>query len=171
MGTFLVIAAFMAAIAATAVALPLLRNRQSRLLGAAAALAVAGAAAGLYPLWSNWNWHAPAESRAVSPEVLAMVAKLQKHMEDDPNDLDGWLLLGRSYLALQRIDDAILAYDHARRLDATNVEAMLGLGETVSIRAGGNITPAAIELFEHAVALAPDDPKALLYSGFAAATR
>jgi cytochrome c-type biogenesis protein CcmH len=171
MGTFLVIAAFMAAIAAAAVALPLLRNRQNRVLGAAAALAVAGAAAGLYPLWSNWNWHAPVEPRTVSPEVLAMVAKLQKHMEDDPNDLEGWLLLGRSCLALQRIDDAILAYDHARRLDATNVEAMLGLGEAVSIRAGGNITPAAVELFEHAVALAPDDPKALLYSGFAAATR
>jgi cytochrome c-type biogenesis protein CcmH len=171
MGTFLVIAAFMAAIAAAAVALPLLRNRQSRLLGAAAALAVAGAAAGLYPLWSNWNWHTAVDSRTVSPEVLAMVAKLQKHMQDEPNDLAGWLLLGRSYLALQRIDDAILAYEHARRLDAANVEAMLGLGEAVSIRAGGNITPAAVELFEHAVALAPDDPKALLYSGFAAATR
>lgn len=171
MGTFLVIAAFMAAIAAAAVALPLLRKRQSRLLGAAAALAVAGAAAGLYPLWSNWNWHAPVDSRTASPEVLAMVAKLQKHMEDAPDDLEGWLLLGRSYAALQRVDDAILAYDHARRLDATNLEAMLGLGEAVSIRAGGNITPAAIELFERAVALAPDDPKALLYSGFAAATR
>jgi cytochrome c-type biogenesis protein CcmH len=171
MGTFLVIAAFMAAIAAAAVALPLLRNRQSRLLGAAAALAVAGAAAGLYPLWSNWNWHTPVESGTASPEVLAMVAKLQKEMEVRPNDLDGWLLLGRSDVALNRIDDAILAYNHARRLDATNVDAMLGLGEAVSIRAGGNITPAAVELFEQAVALQPNNQRALLYSGFAAATR
>jgi cytochrome c-type biogenesis protein CcmH len=171
MGTFLLIAAFMAAIAAAAVALPLLRNRQSRLVGAAAAVAVVGAAAGLYPLWSNWDWRAPVEVKSVSPQVLAMVAKLEKHMQEEPNDLKGWLLLGRSDLALQRIDDAILAYDHARRLDAANVEAMLGLGEAVSIRAGGNITPAAVELFEHAVALAPDDPRALLYSGFAAATR
>jgi cytochrome c-type biogenesis protein CcmH len=171
MGTFLVIAAFMAAIAAAAVALPLLRNRQSRLLGAAAALAVAGAAAGLYPLWSNWNWHTPVESGTASPEVLAMVAKLQKEMEVRPDDLDGWLLLGRSDVALNRIDDAILAYNHARRLDATNVDAMLGLGEAVSIRAGGNITPAAVELFEQAVALQPNNQRALLYSGFAAATR
>jgi cytochrome c-type biogenesis protein CcmH len=171
MGTFLLIAACMAAIAAATVALPLLRNRQSRLLGAVSALLVAAAAAGLYPLWSNWNWQAPVESKSANPEVLAMVAKLQKHMEEEPNDLEGWLLLGRSDLALQRIDDAILAYDHARRLDAANVEAMLGLGEAVSIRAGGNITPAAVELFEHAFALAPDNPQALLYAGFAAATR
>src|ERR1700733_7637842 len=171
MSTFLVIAAFMAAIAAAAVALPLLRDRQSRLLGAAAALAVAGAAAGLYPLWSTWNWHAPVESATVSPEVLAMVAKLQKEMQVRPNDIDGWLLLGRSDVALNRIDDAILAYDHARRLDATNVDAMLGLGEAVSIRAGGNITPGAVELFEQAIALQPNNQRALLYSGFAAATR
>ena len=63
MNTFLVIAACMAAIAAAAVALPLLRDRQSRLIGAAAGVLVIGAAAALYPLWSNWNWHAPAQRR------------------------------------------------------------------------------------------------------------
>jgi cytochrome c-type biogenesis protein CcmH len=169
---FLLIAAVMAAIAAAAVALPLLRNPQSRLVGAVAALLVVGAAAGLYPLWSNWDWHAPpVTSQAASPQVLAMVDKLQKEMRERPDDLAGWLLLGRSDIALNRIDDAIVAYDHARRLDATNVDAMLGLGEAVSIRAGGNITPAAVELFEHAIALQPDNQRALLYSGFAAATR
>ena len=170
MTTFLVVAAFMAAIAATAVALPLLRHRQSRVLGAAAAVLVIGAAAALYPLWSNWNWHAPAQ-RAASPTVLAMVAKLEQRMRDQPNDIAGWLMLGRSYVALDRLDDAILAYDHAYRLDASNVDAMLGLGEAVSLRAGGDITPAAAQLFEQAVTSAPENPKALLYGGFAAAVR
>ena len=168
MTTFLVVAAFMAAIAATAVALPLLRHRQSRVLGAVAGVLVIGAAAALYPLWSNWNWHAPAQ-RAVSPDVLAMVAKLEQRMRDQPNDMAGWLMLGRSDVALDRLDDAILAYDHAHRLDANNVDAMLGLGEALSLRAGGDITPAAAQLFEQAVMSAPENPKALLYGGFAAA--
>ena len=171
MTTFLVVAAFMAAIAATAVALPLLRHRQSRVLGAAAGVLVIGAAAALYPLWSNWNWHAAAQPRAASPDVLAMVAKLEQRMRDQPNDIAGWLMLGRSYEALDRLDDAILAYDHAHRLDANNVDAMLGLGEAVSLRAGGDITPAAAQLFEQAVTSAPENPKALLYGGFAAAVR
>jgi cytochrome c-type biogenesis protein CcmH len=171
MAAFIVIAAIMAAIAAGAVALPLLRERQSRWLGAGAAVLVVALAFGLYPLWSNWSWRAQPETKSVSPEVLAMVEKLEKRMQETPNDLTGWLLLGNSYLALQRIDDAIVAYDHAHRLDASNVQAMLGLGAAMSERAGGNITPAASDLFEHAVALAPDDPRALLYSGFAAATR
>jgi cytochrome c-type biogenesis protein CcmH len=170
MKTFLVVAAFMATIAATAVALPLLRNRQSRLLGAVAGVLVIGAAAVLYPLWSNWNWHATAQAQA-GPNVLAMVAKLEQHLRDQPNDLAGWLMLGRSYLALERGDEAVAAYERARGLDANNVDALLGLGEAMSLREGGELTPAEAELFETAVTLAPDNPRALLYGGFAAAAR
>jgi cytochrome c-type biogenesis protein CcmH len=171
MTTFVVVAAFMAALAAALVAVPLCRDRHSRVIGAVAGVLVAGAAAGLYPLWSNWNWHAPAAGPATGPDVLAMVAKLESHLRDDPNDPTGWLMLGRSYVALERLDDAIQAYDHAHRLDANNAEAALGLGEAMSLRAGGNITPPAAQLFEQALTLAPASPKALLYAGFAAASR
>jgi cytochrome c-type biogenesis protein CcmH len=171
MTTFVVVAAFMAVFAAAAVAVPLCRDRQSRVLGAIAGVLVVGAAAGLYPLWSNWNWRTPAAAQAAGPDVAAMVGKLEAHLREDPNDLTGWLMLGRSYLALERLDDATLAYDHAHRLDAGNAEAALGLGEAMSLRAGGNITPAAAQLFEQALSLAPTNPKALLYGGFAAALR
>src|SRR6266404_1048204 len=172
MNTFLVIAAVMAAIAAAAVALPLLRDRQSRRLGALLAVMVIGASAGLYPLWSNWNWHAPAQSEAAAgPDVAAMVAKLEKRFQDQPNDPAGWLMLGRSYLTLNRLDEAIVAYDRAHQLDAKSADAAMGLGEAMSLRAGGDITPQAAQLFEDALALAPGNPKALLYAGFAAAVR
>ena len=172
MKTFLVIAVFMAAIAATAVAWPLLRSRRSRLAGVAAGILVMAAAAGLYPLWSNWNWHeAPPASAMASPQVLAMVAELEHKMQTRPDDLNGWLLLGRSDIALERVDGAVAAYERAHRLDANNVEGLLGLGEALSMRAGGDITPEAGDLFERAVSLEPDNPKALLYSGFGAATR
>ncbi len=161
----------MAALAGAAVAVPLCRDRQSRVVGVIAGVLVAGAAAVLYPLWSNFNWRAPVGAPAASPDVLAMVAKLETHLREDPKDLTGWLMLGRSYAALERLDDAIAAYDHALKLDADNAEAALGLGEAMSLRAGGNITPAAAQLFEQALRLEPDSPKALLYGGFAAAGR
>jgi len=172
MSTFLVIAAVMAAIAASAVAFPLIRDRHSRVLGALAAVIIIGAAAVLYPLWSNWHWSASAPSQAdASPEVAAMVGKLEKHLQDEPDDLKGWLMLGRSYLTLNRLDDALVAYDHARRLDAKSPEASLGLGEAMSLRAGGEITSPAAQLFEEALSEAPGNPQALLYGGFAAASR
>jgi cytochrome c-type biogenesis protein CcmH len=172
MNIFLVIAAAMAAIAAAAVALPLLLDRQSRVVGALTALIIIGAAAGLYPLWSNWNWHAgPATGGAAGPDVAAMVAKLERHLQDEPGDLKGWLMLGRSYLALNRMDDAIVAYDHAHQLDGKNADAAMGLAEAMSLRAGGEISGPAAQLFEDALSLAPGNPKALLYAGFAAASR
>ena len=172
MSAFLIVAAFMAAIAAAIVALPLLREKRSRIVGAVAACVLAGAAAGLYPLWSNWDWHAPvAEQSMPAPDVLAMVKKLEQHMRDDPGDLAGWLMLGRSYLALQRMDDAVNAYDRAHQVNGSSVEAALGLGEAISLRAGGQISPDASKLFEDALKLEPNNPKALLYGGFAAATR
>jgi cytochrome c-type biogenesis protein CcmH len=172
MTAFIFIAAVMAAIAATVVAFPLLRSHRSRIVGALSGLVVMAAAAGLYPLWSNWDWHAAMiQKPAATRQVLEMVEKLEQHMKQVPDDLTGWLLLGRSDLALQRVDDAVTAYERAHRLDGNNVEAMLGLGEALSVRAGGNVPPPAIELFERAVALEPDNPKALLYSGFGAATR
>lgn len=172
MNTFLVIAAVMAAIAAGVVALPLLRRGQSRVIGAVAAVLVMGASAGLYPLWSNWNWRTSPDSQSgAGPDVAAMVGKLEKRLHEDPNDLAGWLMLGRSYLTLERFDDAIVAYDHAHQLDGKNADAAMGLGEAMSLRAGGEITSQAAQLFEDALALAPGNPKALLYGGFAAAAR
>ncbi len=172
MNTFLVVAALMAAIAAAAVALPLLRDRQSRVLGAVVSVLIVAAAAGLYPLWSNWNWHAPAAPQgAGGPDVAAMVSKLEQRLRDRPDDVNGWLLLGRSYLVLQRTDEAVAAFEHAHRLDAQNADADIGLGEAMSLRAGGEITPQAAQMFEAALTLAPANPKALLYGGFAAAVR
>jgi cytochrome c-type biogenesis protein CcmH len=172
MSAFLIVAALMAAIAATIVAVPLLRDKKNRLIGGLAAFLVAAAAAGLYPLWSNWDWHAPVQAQPVpAPDVLAMVAKLERHLREDPNDVAGWLMLGRSYLALQRMDDAVNAYERARKLAGNNTEAALGLGEAISLRAGGQISPEASQLFEEALKLEPNNPKALLYGGFAAATR
>jgi cytochrome c-type biogenesis protein CcmH len=173
MNSFIVIAAAMAVLAAAAVAWPLLRDRHSRIVGALAAIVVMGAAAGLYPLWSNFNWHAPpatADATAGAPDVAAMVAKLEQHLQQQPSDVTGWLMLGRSYLAMERLDDAIAAYDHARKL-GKNADAALGLGEAITLKDGGQIPPEASALFEESLALSPDNPKGLLYGGFAAAAR
>ena len=172
MKLFLFLAACMAVLAAAAVAYPLLRN-QRRWTGAAAALLLVGAAAGLYPFWSNWDWHAAPMAAAQAPpnpEVAAMVGKLEQHLKDQPDDQTGWLLLGRSYAVQNRPDDAVGAYQHAYALGKT-ADAAAGLAEALSLRAGGEITPEASQLFEEALSLAPDNPRALFYGGLAAAVR
>jgi cytochrome c-type biogenesis protein CcmH len=171
MAAFIVVAAVMAALAAAAVVVPLWRDRGSRVLGVVAGVLLVGSAAGLYPLWSTWDWHAAGSAPGVPPEVLAMVAKLRDHLQQEPKDAPGWLMLGRSEMELEHLDEAIVAYEHAHELDADSAEAALGLGEALSLRSGGTIPVQASALFEQALRLAPQSPKALLYGGFAAAAR
>ena len=171
MSSFLIIAAVMAVLAAAAVAFPLLRSRNSRVPGVIAALVMIAGAGGLYRLWSNWDWQAPAQTSLMAPEVAAMIAKLEKHLDEQPDDLKGWLMLGRSYVVTEQADAAIRAYQHAHGLDPKDLEGTLGFGEAMSLRAGGEITPVAAQLFEDALHDAPDNPRALLYAGFAAAVR
>jgi cytochrome c-type biogenesis protein CcmH len=172
MKIFVIVAALMAAIAAAAVALPLLRTRQTRLTALFSAVLVAGAAAGLYPLWSNWDWHAPPPlaAKSASPEIAAMVGKLEQHLRDQPADQKGWIMLGRAYAVLERPADAAGAYRRAYAL-GPDPDAATGLAEALSLLSGGQITPEADKLLEEALALAPGNPKALFYGGLAAAVR
>lgn len=48
--------------------------------------------------------------------IRSMVARLAERLKSEPNDLDGWLRLGRAYGVLGQRDDAIDAYEHADRL-------------------------------------------------------
>lgn len=168
MTRFFLVAALMAAIAAAAVAYPLWRDARSRLVGLGAAVAVAASATALYPLWSNFDWHAPVATPAGQrPDVAAMVGKLERHLAEQPDDQEGWIMLGRSYGVMERVDDSIVAYRKAVALGAS-VDATVGLAEALSVREGGEIAPEASQLFEQALKLAPDNPKALFYGGYAA---
>lgn len=172
MTSFIAIAACMALLAAAVIAWPLLRNGRNRWVPIASAVSVLALSAFLYTRWSTWDWSGVQQMPPEGPDVQAMVAKLESRLAGNPDDLPGWLMLGRSYLTLERFDDAIAAYDHAIKLGGgKDAEAALGMGEAISMRANGQIIPPAAQLFETALQLAPQNPKALLFGGFAAANR
>jgi cytochrome c-type biogenesis protein CcmH len=62
-----------------------------------------------------------AAAQSMSPEdrqamIRSMVGRLAERLKSEPNDLDGWLRLGRAYGVLGQRDDAIDAYEHADKL-------------------------------------------------------
>lgn len=61
------------------------------------------------------------------PEVAEMVARLEQKLQSDPNNGEGWKMLGRSYAVMGRTDDAIKAYQRAQQLlpDDANVRQAL----------------------------------------------
>ncbi len=135
-------------------------------LGVAALLVFGGCL--LYATWSNWKWHAATE--ADSPQT--MVARLARQLERDPKNLDGWLMLGRSYLVLQEYPLALRAFERADRLsEGRNAEALMGQAEALVLADDTELAGRAGKLIERALVLTPDSGQALFFGAAAAARR
>jgi cytochrome c-type biogenesis protein CcmH len=100
----------------------------------------------------------PAASQAQGmPPMEDLVAKLAKRMESQPNNVEGWVMLGRSYLALERVDDAVRAIEKARALAPDEPEILLALAEAIA-RGQRSLSGRALELIRQALVLQPDHP-------------
>ena len=101
-----------------------------------------------------------------------MVAGLDQRLQENPNDLAGWKMLGRSYSELRQFDKAIHAFERAVELESsTNGQTLADLGEAIMMQDQRALTGRAGELFENAIAASPNNPKALFYGGLAAMER
>lgn len=174
---FLILAVALTAAAVGAVIVPLVR-RSERLPAPApwAAISAAGAlvlgAAVLYAMLSNYSWNSSLASDSSPDTPARMVGRLASRLEGHPNDLNGWLMLGRSYFVLENSRLAIHAYEQADRLaNGQSVEALLGLGEALTLDNEAELNGRAGQLFERALQLEPKSEKALFYGGAAAARR
>jgi cytochrome c-type biogenesis protein CcmH len=76
------------------------------------------------------------------------VARLGAHLKTHPEDLTGWLLLGRSELSLGRYREGAEAYRHAADLSGHRADISGDWGEAQVLAAGGRVTAAARAAFE-----------------------
>lgn len=107
-----------------------------------------------------------------TPDVGEMMASLEARLAGDPDNLDGWKMLGRSYMQLERYPEAVRAFERAVELEGSNnAQTLVSLGEAVLGTDRNALTARAGQLFENAVAVGPDNPRALFYAGMAAAMR
>ena len=173
--TFILIAAAMVLGLAALLAVPLLSRRPAAPQAPKTALAVLivliAGASGFYATFSNWNWSGP-KSATADGSPQSMVATLARRLAKDPNDLNGWLLLGRSYSVLEETPLAIRAYERANELGkGANVDALLGLAEALVAQDDSQLAGRAGDLVDKALTLAPLSPKALFYGAASAIQR
>jgi cytochrome c-type biogenesis protein CcmH len=101
------------------------------------------------------------------PDVQKMVANLEARLAQTPDDLEGWLMLGRSRGVLGSSQGAAEAFRRALALSANDPRAIGGLGEALTDVAGGVVTPEAKSLFTRLGEVEPSDPRTLFYLGWA----
>lgn len=99
-----------------------------------------------------------------------LVLSLQQKLTESAADLEGWVLLGRSYKTLQDYPAALQALETANRLVPDEPVVLVELVEA-RLFASGNpqITEDMIQLLQQAVAVQPDLQKGWWLLGLAAA--
>jgi cytochrome c-type biogenesis protein CcmH len=119
---------------------------------------------------SPWLPGAPRAERmqAHDESVQALIAKVEAHLEQNPNDARGWEVLAPVYLRLGRAEDAVKARRNALRLGGETAQRQADLGESLVVAANGIVTAEAKQAFDRAVVLEPSDPKSQFYLGLAA---
>ena len=82
------------------------------------------------------------------------------------------MLLGRSYVSLERYADALKAYRRAYELSGGNdLTAALGYAEAMALGDRSTLAGAAGDIIDAALETAPQNPKALWYGGLSAVAR
>jgi cytochrome c-type biogenesis protein CcmH len=94
-----------------------------------------------------------------------MVAKLASRLEQDPQNPDGWVLLGRSYATLSRYREAANAYGQAVRLAGDRPQLLVDYADVLTMSTGGRFTPEAGSLLQRALDNQPDNLKGLWLMG------
>jgi cytochrome c-type biogenesis protein CcmH len=106
------------------------------------------------------------------PSVDEMVSSLAERLQENPNDLPGWKMLGRSYVQMRNFPGAIAAYERAVEIEGhRDGQTLADLGEVILLSERGSISGRAGDLFENALAISPNNQKALFYAGMAAVER
>jgi len=173
---FILLCAVMLVAAMIVLIRPLLRKRDDATATRPSAVASAFVlaiivpiiAAALYATQSNWNWRQSEVVAKQAHDAQAVVAQLERHMESSPQDLEGWLKLGRAYLALDQPGRAVNAYQKAFDLsNGTNNDAAVGLGEALVLSDETAIRGRAAELFDLVLSRDALNPEALWYGAIA----
>jgi cytochrome c-type biogenesis protein CcmH len=92
-------------------------------------------------------------------EVSTMIAGLEGRLQQNPNDAQGWQMLGWSYMRTNRPADAAKAYGRAASLDPGNVEYLSAQGEAM-VQSEGKVSDGAAAIFRRALKGDASDPRA-----------
>ena len=106
---------------------------------------------------------------AQAPEISEAIQQLAARLAQNPEDVEGWYLLGRSYMAVQQYDQARDALARATELDSFSPLLKVDYAEALAFSSNTGKLPAeARDLLLQALEAQPDAQKALWLLGMGA---
>ena len=102
------------------------------------------------------------------PDIQTMITRLKGRLAEQPKDIDGWITLGQSYMAIGQFREAVGAFDRALEIRDDLPFVNAARGEALVFGAEGRITQEARAAFERTLEGDPGEPRARFYLAMAA---
>ena len=109
------------------------------------------------------------EGRLERSEVLQLTSRVLDNLRDNPDDLRGWVLLGRTYMSINDFSNALEAFRRAMELAKERPDIIAEYAEAMIMVENGTVSAQAKKIYTDILNADPRDPKALYYIGLAKA--
>ncbi len=100
--------------------------------------------------------------------IEGMVGGLAARLAQNPEDFEGWMMLGKSYTVLKKPEDAAKAYEKAMALKPGEIQPKLQFAALLITGSTGPATPAVAKALKDALVLDPKSAEALYLTGVSA---
>ncbi|HEX8874558.1 MAG TPA: c-type cytochrome biogenesis protein CcmI [Nitrosospira sp.] len=110
---------------------------------------------------------APMSAEGGHPDFSSVLQNLITRLKDQPDDIEGWLMLGRTYAMMQRFNEAKEAYEKVMALTPDDSGVITDYADIVAMTNNGSLIGKPLELIDKALRLDPQNPKALALAGTA----
>jgi cytochrome c-type biogenesis protein CcmH len=100
-----------------------------------------------------------------------LVGRLAARLKDNPEDAEGWMMLGRSYAVMGRFGDSSEAYANAVARVPNDAQLLADYADSLAMSQGRTLQGEPEKLLERALAVDPNNVKALVLAGTAAFDR
>lgn len=101
-------------------------------------------------------------------QIEANVAALAKRLEQSPGDLQGWMMLARSYSSMEKYNEAAAAYAKATALKTDDASLWTDYAFAAAMANGRRLEGQPSDLVNKALKIDPENLKALQLAGSAA---
>jgi len=98
-------------------------------------------------------------------QIEAMVGQLEQRLQSQPDDAEGWSMLGRSYSAMGRYPEAVKAFQRVIGMKPKDAQAYADLADAKAMEAGRKLAGEPAALIAKALELDPNNLKALALAG------
>lgn len=98
-------------------------------------------------------------------DMDSALAKLRNHLRDNPGDIQGWMMLGRTMLTMKKYSEAEMAFTHADQLAPGNPAIMVDLADAIAMVQGQDLSGKPWEIINKVLKIDPTNWKAIMMAG------